>query len=293
MGDLEPNPEQSAPAFGVRSSVAPLRRVLVRTPATTGDFADAGWRTPEPTELLRQHAALCELLSDLGCEVVVEPPAADLVDSCFTYDAALVTSRGAIGMRMAKAARAGEVELALAALDRVGVPTIGTLSDAARADAGDMFWLDGDTLAVGRGYRTNAPAHRELAEILAPESARAERFDLPHWRGAGAVLHLLSVVSPVGDELAVVYPPYAPVTLLEALADRRVQTIAVDDHEWEAQGGNVLAVRPGVVVVASGNPDIRRSMEAAGVEVHEYAAAELSKGDGGPTCLTLPILRGY
>jgi dimethylargininase len=222
----------------------------------------------------------------------VEPPARGLPDACFTYDAAFVTRSGAIGMRMAKPARVDEVGLALEALERAGVATIATLAGDARADAGDLFWLDADTLAAGRGYRTNAAAHRRLAEILAIEGARLERFDLPHWTGPDAVLHLLSVVSPVSDELAVVYPRLAPVTLLEALADRGIRTLAVDDEEWASQGGNVLAVRPGVVVVASGNPRIRRSLESAGVEVHEYAATELSKGDGGPTCLTLPVLRG-
>ena len=281
----------TAATFGVRSSVADLRRVLVRTPVAAGDFAAAGWRRPEPVELLRQHEAFCELLSGLGSEVVVAPPATGLVDACFAYDSAFVTRRGAIGLRMAKPERRGEVELALDELERAGVPTIATLSEAAVADGGDMFWLDEDTLAVGRGYRTNAAAHRELAAILADEDAVVERFDLPHWKGAGFVLHLMSVVSPVADDLAVVHERYAPVPLLEALAERGIRKILVGDDEWETQGGNVLAIRPGVVVLAAGNPKIRRAMEAEGVEVHEYEAGELSKGDGGPTCLTRPILR--
>lgn len=285
------DPPATSTAFGVRSSVAPLRRVLVRTPVTEGDFAAAGWRTPEPTELLRQHSAFCDLLTTLGSDVVVAPAAEGLVDACFPYDSAFVSGRGAIGLRMAKPEREGEVELALGELAAAGVPTIATLSEDARADGGDMFWLDRDTLAVGRGYRTNARAHLELGDILAAEGARIERFDLPHWKGAGFVLHLLSVVSPVTDEHAVVYERYAPVSLLEALAERGIRSIRVDDAEWESQGGNVLAIRPGIVVLAAGNPGIRRAMEAAGVEVHEYEATELSKGDGGPTCLTRPILR--
>ena len=57
-------------------------------------------------------------------------------------------------------------------------------------------------------------------------------------------------------------------------------------------GCNILAVRPGVVVMVDGAPGVRRALEREGVEVHVYDGSELSlKGDGGPTCLTAPLLR--
>ena len=171
------------------------------------------------------------------------------------------------------------------------MPIAGRLSGGARADGGDLFWIDDHTLAAGRGYRTNAEAHRQIAEILAHEGATLERCDLPHDRGAAHVLHLLSVVSPVADQLAVVFEPLAPVPLLELLDERGIRRVPIDADEYETIGCNVLAIRPGVVVVADGNPKTRRALEAVGVEVHVYAASELSKGDGGPTCLTRPLLR--
>ena len=64
----------SAPSgarYGVTSMVAPLQRVLVRRPALTGDWDGAGWRTPDPVKLERQHAAFVELLDGLGVEVEV------------------------------------------------------------------------------------------------------------------------------------------------------------------------------------------------------------------------------
>jgi N-dimethylarginine dimethylaminohydrolase len=277
--------------FGVRSMTAPLRRVLVSSPALEGDFAAAGWRDPDRALLERQHEAFCELLDDLGCEVVVAPAPEGLVDAVFPYDPVFVTGAGSIVLQMAKPQRHGEPERLAAACEMAGVPIAGRLSGAARADGGDLFWLDDRTLAAGRGYRTNAEAHRQLAELLAREGATLERCDLPHDRGAGHVLHLLSVVSPVADNLAVVFEPLAPVSLLELLDERSIRRVPIDADEYETIGCNVLAVRPGVVVVADGNPNTRRALEAVGVEVHEYAASELSKGDGGPTCLTRPLFR--
>jgi N-dimethylarginine dimethylaminohydrolase len=276
---------------GVRSMTATLRRVLVSSPALEGDFAAAGWREPDPVLLQHQHEAFCELLDGLGCEVVVAAAPEGLVDAVFSYDPAFVTGAGTIVLQMAKPQRQGEPERLALACEAAGVPVSARLTGAARADGGDLFWLDDDTLAAGRGYRTNAEAHRQLTEILSREGATLERCDLPHDRGAGHVLHLMSVVSPVADNLAVVFEPLAPVSLLELLDERGIRRIPIDADEYETIACNVLAVRPGVVVVADGNPRTRRALEAAGCEVHAYAASELSKGDGGPTCLTRPLLR--
>jgi N-dimethylarginine dimethylaminohydrolase len=270
---------------------AALRRVLVSAPALHGDFAAAAWRRPDPVLLQRQHEAFCELLEDLGCEVVIAPAPDGLVDAVFTYDPVFVTGAGAIVLQMAKPQRQGEPERLGAACEMAGVPIAGRLTGAARADGGDLFWVDDQTLAAGRGYRTNAEAHRQLSALLEREGATLERCDLPHDRGAGHVLHLLSVVSPVADNLVVVFEPLAPVPLLELLDERGIRRVPIDADEYETIGCNVLAIRPGVVVVADGNPNTRRALEAVGVEVHVYEASELSKGDGGPTCLTRPLLR--
>lgn len=280
-----------AEQFGVRSMVAPLRRVLVARPAVAGDFAGAGWRAPEADELLRQHESFVALLTDLGVEVTVAEAPVGMVDACFTYDPVFVTGAGAVELQMAKPARQHEPGWLISEVEKAGVPVIARLRGDARADGGDMCWLDEQTLAVGRGYRTNAAAHEQLREILAPEGVAVERADLPHHDGAAHVMHLMSVVSPVAQDLAVVFAPLAPVPLLEMLAERGYRTVACDPGEFDEQGCNVLAVRPGVVVVADSAPLTRVALERAGVEVHGYAASEINKGDGGPTCLTRPLLR--
>jgi N-dimethylarginine dimethylaminohydrolase len=283
---------ESAQAFGVRSMTAPLRRVLVRRPATTGDFAGADWRQPDPALLARQHEQFCQLLVGLGCEVTVADPADGLVDATYVRDPGLVSGRGAILFQMAKPARQAEPPLLGSALAAAGVPAVGQLSGAARADGGDFIWLDEHTLLVGRSYRTNAAALPQLRELLAAEGVTVESVDLPHDRGPGHVLHLMSVISPLADDLALVYPPLAPVALMQALAERGVTVIAVPPGEYATMACNVLPVRPRVLVMVDGNPQTRAECERHGCEVHVYDGSEISlKGDGGPTCLTAPIWR--
>jgi dimethylargininase len=279
-------------SFGVRSMSAELHRALVVRPTIGGDFEAAGWRDPDTDQLLREHDAFVGLLDQLGVEVLVAEAPNGLVDACFAYDPVFVTGAGAIELRMAKPARQDEPGFLVAEVEKAGVPVTGRLTGSATADGGDMCWLDEATLAVGRGYRTNAEAHRQLREILGREGVRIERADLPHHRGPGHVMHLMSVLSPVAPDLAVVFEPLAPIPLLETLAERGYRIVPADPDELDDQGCNVLAVRPGVVVLADTAPRTRRALERAGVEVHTYAAAEINKGDGGPTCLTRPLHRG-
>lgn len=277
--------------YGVRSSVSDLRRAALRTPAVTGDFTGAGWRTPDPDLLLRQHEAFAQLLTDLGVHVELLPAAAGQVDAVFAYDPAFVIGSGVVEFRSAKPARQREGGELAAAVGALGVPVVGKLAEGAVMDGGDVCWIARDLVVAGRGYRTNQAAHDQLRAWLAAEGQELVTVDLPHDRGPAHVLHLMSGISPITDDLAVVYPPILPVPLLQLLAERGVATVEVTPAEYETLGCNILAVRPGVAVVFDGNPRVTADLRAHGVEVYAVAASELAKGDGGPTCLTRPITR--
>ena len=279
--------------FGVNSMVAPLTRVAVRPPSLRGDYTVAHWAQPlDGALLLEQHAAFVGLLERLGCGVEVLPPTDDMPDACFTYDPAFVIPSGVIELRGAKAVRAGEPPLLTADLEALGVPVVGRLTGEATADGGDMFWLDESTLAVGRSYRTNQAAIDQLRPMLAADGVSIEVFDLPHDLGPEFCLHLMSVISPVREDLAVVFERLAPVALLQALAARGIDYVCVPDEDYLSLGCNVLTVRPGVVIMANGNDATAALLRNRGVEVHFYEASEINKGEGGPTCLTRPIKRG-
>jgi dimethylargininase len=281
--------------FGCQSMTAALRRVLVRPPAP-GSWAAwkaYSWRgEPDPGRLEDEHAAFRELLVEAGAEVVVAgtPHALD-PDAIYVYDPALVADAGAIMLRPGKEGRRGEVEVMTADFVEAGVPIAARLQAPATAEGGDTLWLDESTLLVGRGYRTNDEGIAELGEALPGVDVLA--FDLPHLHGSGEVLHLLSLLSPLDVDLAVAYPPLMPVRLVELLAARGMELVEVPEEEFETMGPNVLALGPRVALALEGNDETRRRMEAAGVDVRVYRGDEISrKGDGGPTCLTRPLLRG-
>jgi N-dimethylarginine dimethylaminohydrolase len=172
---------------------------------------------------------------------------------------------------------------------RLGIPIASTLEPPATAEGGDLLWLDECTLLVGRGYRTNAAGVEALRTAL-PEVEVVE-FDLPHYHGPAEVMHLLSLVNLVAPDLAVAYQSLMPVRLVELLHERGIRIVDVPDDEFESMGPNVLALEPGVVIAQERNRETQRRLERLGVEVLTYEGTELSKGDGGPGCLTRPLLR--
>ena len=284
----------AATAYGSQGMSGRLRRVLVRPPQAGDEAAwrAYGWRgEPDPVGLATEHEAFCRLLEDAGAEVVVgHSPLPGNPDAIYTYDPALVAARGGILLRPGKDGRLAEPDAMAGDLAAAGVPIAARLEAPATAEGGDTLWLDERTLLVGHGYRTNAAGIRALAEAL--PDVEVISFDLPHHRGAGEVLHLMSFISPLDRDLAVVYLPLMPVRLVELLRERDVQLVEVPDEEFDTMGPNVLALAPRVALALEGNDETRRRMERAGVEVRVYRGDEISrKGDGGPTCLTRPILR--
>jgi dimethylargininase len=279
--------------YGCQSMTRELRRVLVRAPRPDdlGGWQAYGWRSePDPARIEQEHEAFCALLEDAGAEVVLSGSSADgNPDAIYTYDPALVADAGALLLRPGKEARQAEVGAMAADLERAGVPVAGRLEAPALAEGGDFCWLDERTLLAGHGYRTNGAGIAALERLLAEVEVVA--FDLPHWRGRGEVMHLLSLLSPLAPDLVVAYPPLLPVRLAELLEERGIESIPVPDDEFETMGSNVLALAPRIALAVEGNPETRRRMERAGVEVEVYRGEELSKGDGGPTCLTRPLLR--
>jgi dimethylargininase len=285
---------QVEPAFSCLSATRTLRRVLLRRPRADelSSWRELGWRSePDAQALAREHEQLCELLADAGAEVLVadEPVPGD-ADAIYAYDPVLLRPDGALLLRIGKTRREPEAAALAPALEQAGVPVVARMDAPATADGGDMFWLDDRTLLVGRGYRTNDAGIEWLRAQLPGADVLA--FDLPHLRGRGEVLHLMSLVSPVDDDLAVVYLPLLPVRLVELLEARGIRLVEVPDDELETMGPNVLALGDRRALALARNTETRRRLEAVGVEVLTYEGTELSKGDGGPTCLTRPLVRG-
>jgi N-dimethylarginine dimethylaminohydrolase len=283
--------------FGAQSMTAPLQEVLVVRPgAAFGRAFDDpahGFLHACDLELAqREHAAFVDVLGELVPEIHVLA-ADDLdtgADSVYAFDPILVTDRGAIPLRPGKPNRRGEPAALERWLNRSGVPTAGTIEAPGTVEGGDTFWLRPDLFCIGRTLRTNDAGARQLAALVGGD---VRIFDVPYWRGPAELVHLMSVISPVADDLAVVFLPLLPVGLWQLLRDLGYRLVEVPEEEYPTLGCNVLATAPGVVVIAEGNPVTSAALAAAGCEVHTYPATEIGiNGSGGPTCMTRPILRG-
>jgi N-dimethylarginine dimethylaminohydrolase len=273
---------------------APLLDVLVKRPgpafeAAFDDPAHAFLHRVDLDVAQREHDAFVRTLATLGPRIHVLEAETDSPDLVYTFDPLLVSDRGAIPLRPGKPSRSSEPATLEAWTTAFGIPTVGRIAAPGTIEGGDTFWLRPDLLCIGRTLRTSHEGAHQLAALVGGD---VRIFDVPYWHGAAELIHLLSVISPVADDLAVVYLPLLPVGLWQLLRDLDVRLIEVPDEEFATLGCNVLTVRPGVVILAEGNPRTAAALAAAGCEVHTYSANEIGiNGSGGPTCLTRPILR--
>ncbi|HLG54040.1 MAG TPA: arginine deiminase family protein [Vicinamibacterales bacterium] len=285
------------------SEVGRLVRVVVKRPLDA--FIDQAtiarqWETlhfaapPDLDRATREHDRLVGLLESVGAKVHLLPrDAHTTLDSIYVRDASIVSEQGVILCNMGKPQRADEpaaqARAIAAGLLRLSVH--GRIEPPGVLEGGDVIWLDRRTLVVGRGYRTNAEGVRQLRALLG-DTVDVVEVALPHWRGRHDVMHLMSLISPVDHDMAVVYPALMPVVFREWLLERGMRLIEVPDEEFETMGTNVLALSPGHCLMLAGNPRTRAALEHAGAEVIEYEGTEISvKGAGGPTCLTRPLER--
>ena len=280
---------------GARSSTAPLRDVLVKRPgpAFGRAFDDPAHGFVHPVDLpaaQAEHDRLVETLDGLGVRVhALDEELEGDADLAYVFDPLLIAPDGAIPLRPGKPNRRGEPAIVERWLVERGVPIVGRIDAPGTAEAGDTIWLRDDVFVIGRSLRTNDHGARQLAELVGGD---VRIVDVPYHKGPAELIHLMSVISPVADDLAVVFRPLLPAGLYEWLVDLGVRLVDVPPEEEPTLGCNVLAIRPGVVIVADGNPVTRRGLDAAGVEVHPVRLRELGEnGNGGVTCLTRPLLR--
>jgi len=279
-----------------------LRRVLVkhaRDAFVSKEQIDSQWKqlnytaAPDFSNAVKEYDRFVEILSGSGAEVVALPRVADTnLDSIYTRDAAVVTPAGVVLCGMGKAARAEEPSAQGAALRRAGIGISGTVTAPGSLEGGDLLWLDERTVAVGQGRRTNAEGIRQFRQLLGDWPGELIVVPLPDDPGPHDVMHLMSFVSPVDLNLAVVFSPLLPDAFRKILLHRGYELIDVPAEEYDTMGTNVLALAPRECVMLEGNPKTRAALERAGARVQAYEGKEISlKGGGGPTCLTRPLAR--
>ena len=286
--------------FGANAMNAPLKRVIMRKPDVAMRRADAKtWHygpSFDAAKAARQHASFSTLITSSGAQIHWLPDLDDgLSDSIFTRDPSIITHAGAIILRMGKSLRMREPQLHKHVLTELDVPVIGEIQAPGTVEGGDTIWLDANTLVVGRGIRTNQSGIEQLTTLLKPHGIEVIAFDLPLWDGEEACLHLMSMISPLADDLYLVHTPLMPVALYQLIRQRGIAMIIAQADEFVASNGlslNVLPTSPRKVIMVDGFPKTKAAMEAAGCTVETFEADALCIAcEGGPTCLTGPVWR--
>ena len=304
----------------INSDVGKIEKLLLRHARDAFVGADkvaAEWRdlnyhsAPDFERAVGEYDRLQTVFQDLGAEIVwfpaCSPAAPDApavatqpagsgenlrLDSIYVRDAAILTDNGAVLCSMGKASRRHEPVAVRPVLEQAGIAVLGEIGGAGRLEGGDVCWMGPRTLAVGEGYRTNAEGIEQLEHLLGDQLDELVVVPLPHWHGPADVFHLMSVLSPVAHGVVLVYSPLLPVRFRRWMSDREIRFIEVPDEEFVTMACNVLALAPGRVLMLDGNPTTQQRLAEAGIETLTYAGDEISrKGEGGPTCLTRPLVR--
>ena len=248
---------------------------------------------PDLNNASEEFTAFEAVLKEQGAQLLYLPQDATVnMDSIYCRDAAIATNKGMIICNMGKAARMQEPAAEKKAFEANGIPVLGTITAPGTLEGGDVAWLDENTLAVGHTYRSNEEGIRQLTALLQPLGVDLITVPLPHYKGPSDVFHLMSILSPVDVNLAVVYSPLMPIAFRNLLLQKGYQLVEVPDEEFEGMGCNVLALAPRICLMVAGNPKTKIALENAGCKVIVYKGEDISvKGGGGPTCLTRPVMR--
>ncbi len=285
-----------------QSEVDQIKSLLLKHPKDafmSQEYIQSKWEelnylaSPDYDKALKEYDNFVEYLKKSISEIYYLPQNDKTgLDSIYVHDPAIITNKGAILCNMGKEKRRAEPSAAGEFLLELGIPILGSITGEGRLEGGDVVWIDARTLAVGLGYRTNEEGIRQLKELTRDFVDEFIVVPLPHWKGPGDVLHLMSLISPIDHDLAVVYSRLLPVPFREWLLRRGIRLLEVSDFEFETMACNILAVSPRKCMMISGNPQTKQMLEDKGIEVWEYGGEEISmKGAGGPTCLTRPLLR--
>jgi len=283
--------------------VGPLQRVMVCLPRTAGwnDPARVGcWRelgfdhAPDFDKAKAQHEILCRELANAGAELVEMTGATELsLDAVYAHDASLATDFGIILMRPGKPNREPEAAYHGSACETFGIATFGAITAPGTTEAGDIVWLDSRTLLIGHGYRTNAAGIQQMRDLLAPRGVTVVSAPLPYGPGPSACLHLMSLISLLDEQTALVDLPWLAVETVELLKARELRLIEIDCSERDTLACNVLALGHGRLLAIEENHKTNQRLREAGFEVRTFPGSEICiNGSGGPTCLTRPLLRG-
>lgn len=288
--------------YNGQSETGTIKSILMKKPETAWKSqANIGkqWQQlhypsePDYSKVIDEYSRFAAIIEEHVPEVHYLPDDENTsLDSVYTHDPVIITKGGAILCNMGKPERMQEAAAIGKYLETIGIPVIGEIKAPGKVEGGDIVWFDDNTCAVGLGYRTNSEGVAQMRELTKGMVDEIIEVPLPHGNGPDECLHLMSMISPVDKDLAVVYSRLMVVPFRDLLIEKGIKFVEVPDEEYDTFACNVLALAPRKCVMIAGNSKTKAALEKAGATVFEYPGEDVSiKGGGGPTCLTRPLLR--
>ena len=288
--------------YGLNSNVSTLKTVLLKDPKAafkSQKTIDLQWQNlnfierPDFKKSIIQYEKFVDILNDNHVQILFIPEDDETsLDSIYTHDPMFMTPNGAVIGNMGKKQRKPETAMMKKYLYETGIPILGEINNGGTLEGGDAIWINDKIAAVGLTYRTNNEGVNQLRKILSSISVELICVDLPHWNGPVDVLHLMSLISPLKEDLFLIYEKLLPVGFLKLLNNLDIKSISIADEDYDTLGCNVLPLSTTKCLITKGNDRTTKIIEQNGIEVIEFQASEICyKGSGGPTCLTRPIYR--
>jgi N-dimethylarginine dimethylaminohydrolase len=287
--------------MSVFNEYSQIKEVAIRSPLSSfinNEKLSSEWKTlrfhaqPDLKQAIVEYGHFRSLLEDDGISIIDLPSSQLLtIDSIYTRDSILIFKEGLILCNMGRSSRTPEALENFNTLKSMGYKVAGQIKAPGTLEGGDFIWIDDHHAAVGLGPRTNAEGIHQLKEILGP-SVELHVVNLPKPDHPDDVLHLMSIISPLDKDLALIYKPFMPESFINWLSGLGIKFVEVSDEEYPLMGCNVLATSPRSIIMLEQLPGIKSELKKAGCKIRLYKGIEISrKGEGGPTCLTRPLKR--
>ena len=285
--------------FGAQNMFSELKSVLINVPLKDMSNVDCKkWHYEQPLDqnkIEKNFFSFSNLLKSFGSEIYYLDQQDKYYDSVFPHDPSLVTKHGAIILNMGKKLRKHEPRLHKKFYESINIPILGEINSPGTVEGGDCLWIDEKTLVVGKGFRTNHSGIDQLKGILNTYGIKVIGFDLPYFHGPDACLHLMSLISILDYNLAIVYKPFFPVELLKFLESKGFDCIDIPKKDFLDSNGlaiNILALSSRNIIMLEGFSKTETILKKMGCDIQTFDGNELCvKAEGGPTCLTRPIYR--
>ena len=277
--------------WGCDSEVGTLRAVLMHRPGRELAAIDASnydrflFKAPvNVPQLLEQFDALIDIYRDHGVDVqFVQGQREDRPNALYVRDLYVMTPQGAILARPAVATRRGEERAVAATLASLGVPILKTVNGSGTFEGANVMWLNSKVALLGTSVRTNREGAQQVEREL--YTAGAER--VIHVHIAFGRIHFDGYISQVDRCTVAVCPYLIDFDTVEELKECGLTVIEAPNLQEVAQLGlNMVALRPGLVVMPDGFPDTAKALEQAGIETVRVKIDEILKGGGAVHCMT-------